>query len=124
MGEIEYHLETEELIELSSTFLNEKPYLLLLKLVVEIKKQRFKHIILERNRWEFLRSTPIVRKINGKIKLAFHCFAHIEKNVSRLFCMGDIENINQAIEIYEKFDQKNSRRIANLRINRYIENIT
>ena len=38
--------------------------------------------------------------------------------------MGDIENINQAIEIYEKFDQKNSRRIANLRINRYIENIT
>ena len=49
MGEIEYHLETEELIELSSTFLNEKPYLLLLKLVVEIKKQRFKHIILERN---------------------------------------------------------------------------
>ena len=124
MGEIEYHLETEELIELSSTFLNEKPYLLLLKLVVEIKKQRFKHIILERNRWEFLRSTPIVRKINGKITLVFHCFAHIEKNVIRLFCMGDIENINQAIEIYEKFDQKNSRRIANLHINRYIENIT
>ena len=28
MGEIEYHLETDELIELSSTFLNEKPKLL------------------------------------------------------------------------------------------------
>ena len=28
MGEIEYHLEKEELIELSSTFLNEKPKLL------------------------------------------------------------------------------------------------
>ena len=99
MEEIEYHLETEELIELCSTFLNEKPYLLLLKLLVETKKQRFKHIMLERNHGQFLRSTPIVRKINEKIKLVFHCFSHIEKNVIQLFCMGDIENINQAIEI-------------------------
>ena len=38
IGEIEYDLETEEWIELSSTFLNEKRYLLLLKLLVEIKK--------------------------------------------------------------------------------------
>ena len=38
IGEIKYDLETEEWIELSSTFLNEKRYLLLLKLLVEIKK--------------------------------------------------------------------------------------
>ena len=37
IGEIEYNLETEEWIELSSTFLNEKTYLLLLKLLVEKK---------------------------------------------------------------------------------------
>ena len=29
-----------------------------------------------------------------------------EKNASQLFCNGDIENINQAIDIYEKYDQK------------------
>ena len=46
----------------------------------------------------------MLEKLMEKIKLVFHCFAHIEKNVSRLFCTGDIENINQAIEIYEKFD--------------------
>ena len=42
IGEMEYDLETEEWIELSSTFLNEKTYLLLLKLLVEMKKQQFK----------------------------------------------------------------------------------
>ena len=34
IGEIEYDFETEEWIELSPTFLNEKPYLSLLKLLV------------------------------------------------------------------------------------------
>ena len=38
--EIDYNLETEEWIKLSSTFLNEKPYLQLLKLLAEIKKQK------------------------------------------------------------------------------------
>ena len=37
IGKIEHDLETEEWIELSSTFLNEKTYLLLLKLLVEKK---------------------------------------------------------------------------------------
>ena len=49
IGEIEYDFETEEWIELSPTFLNEKPYLLLLKLLVEIKKQKFKHMISQRD---------------------------------------------------------------------------
>ena len=30
----------------------------------------------------------------------------IEKNASQLFCTGDIENINQAIDIYEKYGKK------------------
>ena len=40
IGEIEYDLETEEWIELSSTFLNTKTYLPLLKSPVQIKKQK------------------------------------------------------------------------------------
>ena len=49
IGEIEYDLETLEWIELGSTFVNEKTYLLLLKLLVEIKKQKFNHMISQRN---------------------------------------------------------------------------
>ena len=103
---MEYNLETEEWRELSSTFLNGKTYLLFLKLLVEIKKQKFKHMILQSNSGQFIRSSPIVRKINRKITLVFHYFACIEKNTGQLFCTGDIENINQAIGIYEKYDKK------------------
>ena len=63
-------------------------------------------MILQRNCGQFIRSPPIVRKNNRKIKLIFHCFSRIEKNASQLFCTGDIENINQAIDIYEKYDKK------------------
>ena len=47
--EIEYDLETEEWIELSSRFLNTKTYLPLLKSPVQIKKQKSKHIMSQRN---------------------------------------------------------------------------
>ena len=84
IGEIEYDLETEEWIELSSTFLNEKTYLPLLKLLVEIKKQKFEHMILQRNHRQFIRSPTIVRNINRKFTLFFHYFAcmHREKGKS------------------------------------------
>ena len=45
IGEIDYDLETEEWIKLSSTFLNGKPYLQVLKLLAEIEKQKFKLMI-------------------------------------------------------------------------------
>ena len=106
IGEIEYNLETEEWIELGSTFLNEKTYLPLLTLLVENKKQKFKHMISQRNCGQFIRSPPIVRKINRKIALVFHYLACIEKDTSQLFCMVDIENINQAINIYQQYDKK------------------
>ena len=77
IGQIEYDSEIEEWIELSPTFLNEKTYLPLLKLLVEIKK--IKHMISQRHRGQFIRSPPIVRKINRKITLVFHYFARIEK---------------------------------------------
>ena len=63
-------------------------------------------MILQRNSGQFIRSPPIVRKIYRKIKLVFHYFVYIEKNTGQLFWMGDIENINQAIDIYKKYDKK------------------
>ena len=76
-GEIKYDLETEEWIELSSTFLNEKPYLPL--------------------------TTSWTKTTSWNKKTKFAC---IEKPASQLFCTGDIENINQAIDIYKKYDKK------------------
>ena len=63
-------------------------------------------MILQRNHGQFIRSPPIIRKINRKITLVFHYFACIEKNTSQLFSMGDIEKVYQAINIYEKYDKK------------------
>ena len=63
-------------------------------------------MISQRNCRHFTSSPPIARKINRKITLVFHYFARIEKNASQLFCMRDIENINQSIGIYEKYDKK------------------
>ena len=51
-------------------------------------------------------SPPIVGKTNRKITLVFYYFVHIEKNAIQLFCTGDIEDINQAINIYEKYNKK------------------
>lgn len=50
-------------------------------------------------------SPPLVRKLNRKIMLMFHYFKRIRLNAD-LFRTGDIENITQAIEAYEKFDKK------------------
>ena len=88
IGEIKYDLEAEEWIELISTFLNEKTYLPLLILLREIKKQKFKHMISQRNREQFIRSPPIVKKINKKVILAFHYFASIEKKCKSVILHG------------------------------------
>ena len=103
IGEIEYDLETEERIELSSTFLNTKTYLPLLKSPVQIKKQKSKHIMSQRNWGQSIRSPPVVRIINRKTALVFHYLAHVEKNKSELFCTDDIENTQEALDIYEKY---------------------
>ena len=63
-------------------------------------------MILQRNCGQFIRSPPIVRKINRRITLVFHYSACIDNNLSQLFCTSAIENINQAIDIYEKYDKK------------------
>ena len=75
IGEIEYNLETEQWIELGSTFLNEKTYLPLLKLLVEIKKQNFKHIS-QSGHGQFVRSPPIARKVKIEKLLWFFTILH------------------------------------------------
>ena len=73
----------------------------LLKLLVEIKKQKFQNMITQKNRGKFMASPPIVRKIGRKIILVFHYFACIERNTSQVFSTGYVENIKEALEIYE-----------------------
>ena len=106
IGKIECDVETVEQAELTSTFINEKTYLPLLELLIEIKKQTYRHVMLKRNLEDFITLPPMIRSINRKITLVFHYFAYIEKNASLLFCTSDIENIDKAIEIYGNFSKK------------------
>ena len=71
-----------------------------------MKKQKLKHMIRQRNCVEFIESAPVSEKINNGIVLVFHYFASLEKSASNLFCMGDIENIDQAIDVYENYIKK------------------
>ena len=63
-------------------------------------------MILQRNCGQFIRSPPIVRKINRRITLVFHYSACIENNLSQLFCTSVIENINQAIAFMKNMTKK------------------
>ena len=63
-------------------------------------------MISQRNCWKFIRSPPIIRKINRKITFVSNYFSCIEKYASQLFCARDIESIHEAINIYEKYDKK------------------
>ena len=51
-------------------------------------------------------SPPIIKRINRKIALFFQYFSCIEKNASQLFCTGNIESIDEAINIYEKYNKE------------------
>ena len=60
----------------------------------------------QRNCGPFIASPPITKKINRRITLGFHYFASIEKSANYLFCMGDIENIDQAVDVYDNYIKK------------------
>ena len=60
-------------------------------------------MISQRNWGQFIRSPPVVRINNRKTALVFHYLAHVEKNKSELFCTDDIENTQEALNIYEKY---------------------
>ena len=85
IGEIDYDLETKDWIELKSTYLNEKTLLPLLKLLVEIKKEKFRQIYVQKNAAQFISLPSFLWTIDRKITLLFHYFALIEKSASYLF---------------------------------------
>ena len=60
----------------------------------------------QRNGGPFIASPPIIKKINRRITLGFHYFASIEKSANDLFCMGDIENIDQVVDVYDNYIKK------------------
>ena len=71
--------------------INKQSYLPLLKL---FKKATFHDVKIQRNRGQVMTITPIVKKL---VK---------EKNTDNFFCTGDIENIDEVINIYESYNKK------------------
>ena len=63
----------------------------------------FQYMMIQRNHGEFTNLITTVKKLNRKIMLLFHYFSKIKTHAGNLFCKGDIQNIDGAIEIYEKF---------------------
>ena len=105
--ELEYVAQTKEWIELTSSFKNEKAYLSFFKLLNDIKKENIKDVIKQRNSGRFTTpSSPLVKKLNKKITQIFHHFDCIKSTIDILFCTGEVENINQAIELYIKHKKK------------------
>ena len=51
IGKIKQDVETEKWAELTSTFLNKKAYL---QLLIEIKKQTYRHVRTQRNHRQFI----------------------------------------------------------------------
>ena len=47
-----------------------------------------------------------IKKIGRKITMVFHCFEEIQKYSKQLLFTGDIDNIEEAINVYDKFEKK------------------
>ena len=45
-------------------------------------------------------------KINRRITTAFHCFEKIQKYSDQLLCTGEIDNIDEARDVYDKFERQ------------------
>lgn len=101
---IEYDVETVEQAELTSTFINEKTYLPLLELLIEIKKQTYRHVRTQRNHRQFIITyNQLLDQLIEKSR-QFSIILHTwKKNGCQLFCTGDIENLDKAVKIYENF---------------------
>ena len=85
---------------MASSYINQQSYLPLLRLLIQLKKQS-----LQRNRGQFLTIEPIIKRSNRKIKRLFHFFTEIQK-CRYLFCTAEIENIDEAIKVYENSTKK------------------
>ena len=107
LGEVEYDTQTKEWIELKSSLMIEKTYLPFFKLLNNIKKEKIKDVIKQRNSGKFTTSSSLlIKKLNKNITQIFHHFDCIKSNVVILFCTGEVENINQAVELYKNMKRK------------------
>lgn len=61
----------------------------------------------QRNIDQFINPFPLlIKKINRKIMRVFHYFDFTKLTVNILFCTGNVENINEATNFYEKYENK------------------
>ena len=87
--------------------MNEKTYLPFFMLLNDIKKEKIKDVIKQKNSGRFTTlSSPLIKKLNKKTAQIFPHFDCIKSNVDILVCTGEVENINQATELYEKYKNK------------------
>ena len=72
---------------------------------------RVKKIYIPRNNRQkkheqFIMTPTDIRKINRRITAAFHCFEEIQKYSDQLLCTGEIDNIEEARDVYDKFERQ------------------
>ena len=60
----------------------------------------------QRNHGLFITIPIDIKKIGRKITIVFHWFEEIQKYSEQLLCTGDIDNIEEAINVYDKFEKK------------------
>ena len=87
--------------------MNEKTYLPFFMLLNDIKKEKIKDVIKQKNSGRFTApSSPLIKKLKKKTTQIFPHFDCMKSNVDILVCTGEVENINQATELYEKYQNK------------------
>lgn len=61
----------------------------------------------QRNIERFINPFPLlIKKINRKIMRVVHYFDFTKLTVNILFCTGNVENINETINFYQKYENK------------------
>ena len=74
--------------------------------MLALKKLIFQEITCQRNHRLFIRIPTYIKKIGRKITMVFHCFEEIQKYTEQLLYTNDIHNIEEAINVYDKFEKK------------------
>ena len=72
-----------------------------IQFIVSVKKT-FQQITWQRNHELFITIPTDIKKIGGKITMVFHWFKEIQKYFKQLLCTGDIDNIEEAVNVYVK----------------------
>ena len=71
-----------------------------------LKKHIFQKISWQKNHGLFITIPTDIKKIGRKITMVFYCLEEIQKYSKQLLYTGDIDNIEEAIHVYNKFEKK------------------